>query len=89
MNVRAKFYCVSIKATGYKNGDRDIELAPVYSDNPNHENKAFWSATPSGKLELYINGDDDGNPRPAASAFEPGQEYYIDISPAPPTTAAD
>lgn len=87
MKVRAKFYCNKVEAHG-TGGERSVELLPVYSQNPNHENKAFWDATPSGKIELYINAaDDGGGPRPAAEAFEPGQEYYIDISPAPPTDA--
>jgi len=35
------------------------------------ENKSFFAATPSGKLELGQFLED---------AFEPGKQYYVDIS---------
>ena len=50
-----------------------VVLTPVYSDKPDSENKRFWDATPSGKLEFSTIKD---------MPFEVGREYYLDISPA-------
>ena len=40
------------------------------------ENKRFWSATPSGKLDLTCVHPD------AIEGMEVGKEFYVDISPA-------
>jgi hypothetical protein len=42
----------------------------------NEENKKFFSATPSGKLEIGVM-----NPE-AAKKFEVGISYYLDFTPA-------
>lgn len=70
--VRAKF--VVSKVEFYSENSRQIVMKPVYSQDPNHENKSFWDATPSGELTMTINN------RRAAEFFIPGQEYYIDFS---------
>lgn len=55
---------------------RTIVMNPVYSSDPNAENKKFWDASPSGELRLgTIN-------RSAWEAFELDKEYYIDFTPA-------
>lgn len=72
MRTRAKFK-VESKDTGTSG---NVRLTPVYSDDPKHENKAFWDATPSGKIEMWIN-----NPGGFAT-FEVGKEYYVDFTPA-------
>ena len=74
MNVRAKFKVEQI--TKYNHGHSEIILRPVYSDDPNHENKKFWDATPSGELKLGL------NKASTADTFELGKEYYLDFSPA-------
>lgn len=67
--TRAKFKCVSVTDHGHA---KDAKFHPVTGDTP--ENKQFWKFTPSGHLELsYINPD---------VTFVPGQEYYLDITPA-------
>jgi hypothetical protein len=54
-------------------GSVAVELRPVYSTEPGHENHKFWSATPTGSLKMTINN-------PAASGqFEVGVEYYVEI----------
>lgn len=70
--TRCKFRCYAV--TQHDGGNRSVVLHPVYSSDPNSENKAFWEASPNGKLELTIT-----NPA-AADVFEPGAEYYLDIS---------
>lgn len=78
--VRAKFHCSEI--TKQQNSDGyGIKLTPVYSDNPQHENKAFWDATPCGEISMFIT-----NPA-AAGAFELGAEYYVDFTKALATDA--
>lgn len=64
--VRAKFECT-------KNDGSDVELQPVVAGSP-EENKAFWKATPSGKLEMWVSNPD------AADFFEVGEEYYLDFT---------
>jgi hypothetical protein len=53
-----------------------VSMSPVYSEDPSSENKKFWDATPSGKLEFQCVKAE------AVSGFEIGKEYYIDIHPA-------
>lgn len=74
-SVRAKFIVTKVEV--YQPTSRLIAMKPVYSQDPTHENKAFWDATPNGELTMTIN-----NPT-AAEFFRPGEEYYIDFSPAP------
>jgi hypothetical protein len=50
------------------------KLSPVYSADPDSENKAFWDATPQGSFE--VGSIHDG-------LFVPGNDYYIDITEAP------
>ena len=57
-----------------------VKLAPVMSKSKaggydqDHENKAFYDATPGGEIELT------GLAERAAAAFRPGQAYYIDFT---------
>ena len=56
---------------------RTVVLHPVYSDDPNSENKKFWDASPSGEIRLgTVNPD-------AWRAFELDKEYYVDFTPVP------
>lgn len=71
ISVRAKFFVKKVEY--YAENSRQVVLAAVYSQDPNHENKMFWDATPSGEITMVIN-----NPR-AGAFFQPGQEYYIDF----------
>jgi hypothetical protein len=71
--IRAKM--TAITKTIYNEARQgNITLQPVYSNDPTSENKKFWDATPSGKLEL-------GGLKPETLAsFELGKAYYIDIT---------
>lgn len=53
-----------------------VEMTPVAADDDNPENKEFWDATPSGKLELQCVHEE------AVKHLEVGKEYYLDIVPA-------
>jgi hypothetical protein len=73
---RCKMICT--KTGEYKHnseakGQFTAEFQPVYSNDPDSENKKFWEFTPSGKLELGCIND---------QGFKAGKEYYIDITPA-------
>lgn len=76
MTVRAKMQCHEV--TTYPGGGVKIRMGVVYSNDPDHENKAFSDATPSGHLEISIQGN-----KPAAKMFEAGKEYYVDMTEAP------
>lgn len=52
-------------------------MSPVYSADPNSENKAFWEATPNGSLTMTIKND------AAAKWFKPNAEVYVDFTEAP------
>lgn len=68
MKTRCKFTCDSV--TTYGNGYKDASFTPVMSGS--EENKSFWAASPSGSFKLgYVNPN---------VTFEPGKEYYIDIT---------
>lgn len=50
----------------------EVRLNPVYAgQDASEEDKAFWEATPNGKLEMKID-----NPN-AADFFEVGRQYYL------------
>lgn len=52
-----------------------IKMSPVYGNSdPNHENSKFWSASPSGSLELgTVNSE-------AVKQFDIGKEFYVDFT---------
>ncbi len=82
--VRAKFKCYEITRmarTVYgqdgqpeKREGRTIKLSPVYSDDPNAENRKFWEATPSGSIELAVINEAGYAP------FELDHDYYVDFT---------
>lgn len=51
-----------------------IHMSPVYSDDPNSENKKFWDYTPAGTIQLSTTN------LKAAEYFEIGKEYYVDFT---------
>ena len=73
--VRCKFTCQSVtKRKGWRDGDEfhfDAEFSAVTGGS--EENNEFWAATPSGTLKVST---------VKADVFEPGKDYYLDISPA-------
>lgn len=74
MTTRCKFKCTSRgETTGGKNGGLmySYKFSPVYSDDPNSENKQFWDYTPSGSLEFQC---------VHIGLFEVGKEYYLDLT---------
>lgn len=75
MMVRAKFRIEQI-TTYAGNGGKTVTMRPVYSSDPEHENKKFWDATPSGSIEMFIKSGE------AADQFVVGKEYYVDFTPA-------
>lgn len=68
--VRCKFKCYSVERT--ESGASNITLRAVTSGS--EENKKFFKWTPSAELKLAT-----VNPE-AAAQFEPGKEYFIDIT---------
>ncbi len=69
--IRAKFICKS--ATPMEGDQTSVKFSPVVSGS--EENKSFSRWTPAGSCELVIS-----NETPAATAFEVGQEYYLDFT---------
>lgn len=73
--VRAKFTCNHVADNGSKeNPSFNVFMYPVYSDDPDSENKKFTKATPSGQFTMTITVPE------TAAFFEPGQEYYLDFT---------
>jgi hypothetical protein len=89
----AKFYVSSVQKFGqpnYQTGAPEttiikVELQPVpyKHDDPTHENSKFWTASPSGKLELNIQN------AALFDRFEVGQEIYLPMILASGTTLED
>jgi hypothetical protein len=71
MATRAKFVCS--QTTQYMGGSKQAVLSAV-TDDGDPENKAFWSATPSGRIEIHVSNPD------AAEQFEAGKAYYVDFT---------
>lgn len=68
--TRCKFQCQSVTKAKY--GEKLLytaEFQAVYAGS--EENKKFFEWTPSGTLRLGVYKED---------LFEPGKEYYLDIS---------
>ncbi len=73
MSVRAKFFVQSIERT---TSSTTVKLSAVCRGNDNKE----WSAyTPAGQISMVIKNE------LASSQFEPGEEFFVDFSPAPKT----
>jgi hypothetical protein len=73
--TRAKFRCVSVaKREGWGGSPflYSAEFHPVTGDSP--ENKEFFAATPSGRIEVST---------VRADHFEVGKSYYVDFTEAP------
>ncbi len=82
MAIRAKFICKSVDRSHWGNNPdgkgrfgETVTMEPVMDGSP--ENKAFWEASPSGKLQMTIS-----NPA-AHGQLIPGVEYYLDFTEAP------
>jgi hypothetical protein len=71
--LRCKFRVESVKQAQHGAG---VSMYPVFSTDPNSENRRFWDALPSGRFEIFVSNKD------AIAHIEPGQEYFIDIIPA-------
>lgn len=71
MTIRAKFN-VSTVAKHFNGGGASVTMSPVVGDAG--ENKTFWDATPSGKIEMHITNPD------AIKVFENGGEFYVDFT---------
>lgn len=69
MNVRAKFVCSFVE-----DRSKTVYMNPVYSGSD--ENKRFFAATPGGNITLHVLNE------AALAAFQQGQEYYVDFTPA-------
>lgn len=78
--VRAKFRVDCVQTHNYKGYEGyKILMSPVTRtpDDPDSENTRFWTATPSGKLEI------DTTNKAVLAQFTPGSEHYVDFTPAP------
>jgi len=78
--IRAKFRLTEQKNSAGWRGDKPAILAsllfvPVGDDT--EENKKFWDATPSGRIEMDVL-----NPE-AIEGFEVMKEYYVDFTEVP------
>lgn len=72
-STRCKFRCHSIIENTY---GHVISLGAAYApDDPESENGKFWTATPSGNIQMQINNPD------GAAVFEQGKDYYVDFTP--------
>ena len=69
--TRCKFHCISVrKFIAYdKKTLFEAEFSAVTTGSD--ENKKFFEWTPTGSLKIGVYRDD---------VFEPGRDYYIDIS---------
>lgn len=73
MTVRCKFKCVS-KTPYSDTAAAAVKFLAVTSGSP--ENEKFFKWTPNGSLDIGTINEE------AAAEFEPGKEYYLDITPA-------
>lgn len=72
--TRAKFKVES--NTALVEGNKIVLRAVYGNGDPNHENTKFFKCTPSGNIDIGIVS------RETAEVFVPGQEFYVDFTPA-------
>lgn len=73
MTVRAKFKCRQV--TRNESGYDEVKLSAVTGADGADDPNASWSKyTPIGELSMTITNPD------AVGQFEPGVEYYLDIT---------
>ena len=75
--MRAKFKVISITRQANWNNQGEmqtIKLQPVTTGS--EENRAFYTATPSGEIHLSV------VPVEVGKQFDIGKEYYVDFTPA-------
>jgi hypothetical protein len=66
--VKAKFSITNIETNG---AYTQVSMQPVSSDDPNHENKQYWAATPAGSIYLGVNNQE------AFAGYSNGDEVYV------------
>ena len=72
MGTRAKFKVISV--TESEGGNKSVKLQPVTGGSK--ENESFFKWTPYGEINMgTINQE-------AAAQFKPGQQFYVDFTPA-------
>ena len=71
MSVRCKMKVIRVGIPFYY---PNLELMPVYADEPGSENERFFNATPSGELKLGVQNE------AALAQFKPGDEFYVDFT---------
>lgn len=72
MKTRCKFQVSEV--TKFSCPGERVKLFAVYGGS--QENESFAAATPSGEISIYVN-----NPA-VIGKFQPGQYYYVDLTPA-------
>lgn len=77
MSVRLKFRCEQVDRSGPLGPS--ITLTPLFISS--EDGQAFFAGPPRGKVQL------EGLTADAGKLFEPGQEYFIDFSPAAASAA--
>jgi hypothetical protein len=76
--ARAKMTLNTVTISKYGDKEmRSFKFNPVYSQDPESENKKFWDASPSGELNLGVVNQQ------VWPIFEVGEEYYLDITHVP------
>src|SRR4051794_40320760 len=82
MSVRAKFKVIEHrKHAGYNQEQTTVILAPEY-DTTTPEDQRFAKATPSGRIEMWVD-----NPS-AVAALPLGSYHYVDFTVVPAAVAA-
>lgn len=66
--IHAKFRCLGVNHRW--DGERIVDLAPIYKDDGAPENALYFESTPSGNAEVKTG---------PACPFEPNKTYYIDM----------
>jgi len=67
--VKAKFVINHLETN--ENGYTQVNMTPVCSDDPSHENKQYWAATPAGNISLGVTN------AKAFEGYQSGDEVYV------------
>lgn len=76
--VRGKFQLIKISEHIYNKNGKELVFNAVYrGQDENDENTRYHTATPSGKIEMFVDNVE------ALKAFELGSFYYVDFNKVP------
>lgn len=76
MTTRCKFRVTKVAQCDWRPPGEEVTLHAQYDPTKNPEDVSFAEATPNGQMTFFVTN------KAVIGMFKPGQEYYVDLTPA-------